>query len=192
MVGVRSALGRMEARAVLRLLLRVDDMSPVLYMETVYFASHADPALDRQVGRSSCTSACRVELKRWWEGGVVEPEGVAKREAFFVGKTPRGFLRLLPLRPTYQQGLILIHWSFRSQAVWDGSLFWRSATFRASGCLGVWENLRRGVCLVPGDVFPLPLAHLLPICDSDGPVLCPDGCRSKHRDRGCGVTLALG
>lgn len=49
LVGARSLLGRMEARAVVRLLLREDDMTPVLYMETLYYATNPDPGLGLQV-----------------------------------------------------------------------------------------------------------------------------------------------
>ncbi|CAM9675490.1 unnamed protein product [Choristocarpus tenellus] len=49
LVGVQSAHGRMEARAVLRLLLRSDDMTPALYMDKIYYASHPDSALEEQV-----------------------------------------------------------------------------------------------------------------------------------------------
>lgn len=164
MVGVRSALGRMEARAVLRLLLRVDDMSPVLYMETVYFASHADPALDRQVGRSFRMSARWVELTRGdGRGGLLNRRVSRTEKRFWQEKRLGVYVRLFSLRPTYQEGVIVIHWSFRSQAFWDEVFFRRSSTFRASGCLGGLETLRWGVCLVPRQVFPLlPLAHLPP------------------------------
>lgn len=48
-VGVQSALGRMEARAVLRLLLRADTMTPVLFMDEIYYSSHRDDELESQV-----------------------------------------------------------------------------------------------------------------------------------------------
>lgn len=47
-VGVQSALGRMEARAVLRLLLRADIMTPVLFMDEIYYSSHRDDELESQ------------------------------------------------------------------------------------------------------------------------------------------------
>lgn len=50
----------MEARAVVRLLIRGDDLSPALYMETIYYSSHADPALERQAStqESVCLMPC--------------------------------------------------------------------------------------------------------------------------------------
>lgn len=49
LIGVRSDSGRMEARAVLRLLLRQDNMAPVLFMDSVYYASNQDSSLEQQV-----------------------------------------------------------------------------------------------------------------------------------------------
>ena len=49
LVGVQSESGRMEARAVLRLLLRQDNMAPVLFMDSVYYASNQDSSLEGQV-----------------------------------------------------------------------------------------------------------------------------------------------
>lgn len=49
LVGVQSESGRMEARAVLRLLLRQDNMTPVLFMDSVYYASNLDSSLEQQV-----------------------------------------------------------------------------------------------------------------------------------------------
>lgn len=47
----RSSSGRMEARAVLRLLLRSDTMTAVLYMEDIYYSSNHDAVLEEQVSK---------------------------------------------------------------------------------------------------------------------------------------------
>ena len=47
-MGVQSALGRMEARAVLRLLLRADNMTAVLFRDEIYYSSQRDDALESQ------------------------------------------------------------------------------------------------------------------------------------------------
>lgn len=47
----------MEARAVLRLLLRCDDMSAVLFMDEIYYSSHPDEALEEQVAANPSSGA---------------------------------------------------------------------------------------------------------------------------------------
>lgn len=49
LVGVQSELGRMEARAVVRLLLREDNMTPVLFIDPVYYSTQPDAGLEEQV-----------------------------------------------------------------------------------------------------------------------------------------------
>ena len=39
----------MEARAVLRLLLRHDNLAPVLFMDSIYYASNQDSSLEDRV-----------------------------------------------------------------------------------------------------------------------------------------------
>lgn len=62
-VGVQSALDRMEARAVLRLLVRADNMAAVLFMDEIYYSSHRDAALEEQVWLCACTSALSCQLE---------------------------------------------------------------------------------------------------------------------------------
>ncbi|CAM9485171.1 unnamed protein product [Ectocarpus sp. 6 AP-2014] len=66
LVGVQSESGRMEARAVLRLLLRQDNMTPVLFMDSVYYASNLDSSLEQQVAAEaqSVSEALGVPLYR--------------------------------------------------------------------------------------------------------------------------------
>eukprot|EP00903_Cladosiphon_okamuranus_P013411 g12496.t1 len=66
LVGVQSESGRMEARAVLRLLLRHDNMAPVLFMDSVYYASNPDSSLEDQVvaEAQSVSTAVGVPLYR--------------------------------------------------------------------------------------------------------------------------------
>ncbi|CAM9148932.1 unnamed protein product, partial [Discosporangium mesarthrocarpum] len=63
-VGVQSPSGCMEARSVLRLLLRSDSMAPALFMDQVYYASHPDPALEEQAKAQSVSNALGVPLYR--------------------------------------------------------------------------------------------------------------------------------
>lgn len=52
-VGVQSSNskgGRMDARAVLRLLVRSDNKEAVLFMDKIYFSSNRDATLEQQVG----------------------------------------------------------------------------------------------------------------------------------------------
>lgn len=50
-VGVQSSKdGRMDARAVLRLLVRSDNKEAVLFMDNIYYSSNRDATLEQQVG----------------------------------------------------------------------------------------------------------------------------------------------
>ena len=52
--------GRMDARAVLRLLVRSDNKEAVLFMDKIYFSSNPDATLEQQVrGLSSHTGTIR-------------------------------------------------------------------------------------------------------------------------------------
>lgn len=46
---VQSTEGRTEARSVLRLLLRADTMSPVIFMDPIYYCSEYKAALEKKV-----------------------------------------------------------------------------------------------------------------------------------------------
>lgn len=49
-VGAQSSRGgRMDARAVLRLLVRSDNKEAVLFMDKIYYSSNHDPSLEQQV-----------------------------------------------------------------------------------------------------------------------------------------------
>lgn len=53
-VGVQSSSsrgGRMDARAVLRLLVRSDNKEAVLFMDKIYYSSNPDATLEQQVRR---------------------------------------------------------------------------------------------------------------------------------------------
>lgn len=43
----------MEARAVIRLLLRSDSMTPALLMDPVYYSSNPEPVLEQQVSTAT-------------------------------------------------------------------------------------------------------------------------------------------
>ncbi|CAN0429408.1 unnamed protein product, partial [Phaeothamnion confervicola] len=60
LVVMRNDAGRVEARAVARLLLRRDTMAPVLFCEEVYFASGASDALKRRVEEEAAELARAV------------------------------------------------------------------------------------------------------------------------------------
>lgn len=58
-VGVQSSNskgGRMDARAVLRLLVRSDNKEAVLFMDKIYYSSNRDATLEQQVRRGSGTT----------------------------------------------------------------------------------------------------------------------------------------
>lgn len=65
---VQSESGRVEARAVVRLLLREDVMAPVLFMHPVFYSSHPCASLEEQVrGKAkaafvSCLGCVRFAL----------------------------------------------------------------------------------------------------------------------------------
>lgn len=70
-MGVQSALGRMEARAVLRLLVRADDMSAVLFMDDIYYSSHRDPALEEQVVREAKSVSDALDIPMYRAGDTI-------------------------------------------------------------------------------------------------------------------------
>lgn len=63
LVGVQSASGRMEARAVLRLLLRSDSMSPALFMDSVYYSTNPDTCLEQQASKPARGSTLFVYVR---------------------------------------------------------------------------------------------------------------------------------
>lgn len=70
LVYVQSETGRMEARAVVRLLLREDVMAPVLFMDPVFYSSHPCASLEEQVrcvakAAFSCLSCVYFALPRY-------------------------------------------------------------------------------------------------------------------------------
>lgn len=67
-VGVQSSNsnskgGRMEARAVLRLLVRSDNKEAVLFMDKIYFSSNRDATLEQQVRRRGGGEAYAQRIK---------------------------------------------------------------------------------------------------------------------------------
>lgn len=85
LVGVQSESGRMEARAVLRLLLRSDSMAPALFMDTIYYSTNPDTALEQQVGQRVAAAAAAAVVRVSYipiARQIVQPPCLSFRELF--------------------------------------------------------------------------------------------------------------
>lgn len=69
----------MEARAVLRLLVRADNMSPVLFMDAIYYSSHSDPALEEQVVREAKSVSDTLDIPMYRAGDKISGPPQPKR-----------------------------------------------------------------------------------------------------------------